>query len=64
MSILNAAYKVENGRARQTLLTIGQNNGIDAEVLEGLAEGDEIILFPGGDIADGVLVAPRPQAAR
>lgn len=59
-----AVYKVENGRARQTLLTIGQNNGIDAEVLEGLAEGDEIILFPGGDIADGVLVAPRPQAAR
>ncbi|MFN0023670.1 MAG: efflux RND transporter periplasmic adaptor subunit [Parvularculaceae bacterium] len=59
-----AVYKVEKGRARQSALTVGHNNGLDAEILDGLSEGDQVILFPGADIADGVLVAPRPQAAR
>ena len=51
-----AVFRVEAGRARQAVIKIGRNNGVDAEVLEGLEEGDAVILFPGGAIEDGALV--------
>lgn len=51
-----AVFKVVNKRARRAIVEIGRNNGVDAEVLSGLEEGSEIILFPGGDMEDGVLV--------
>ena len=51
-----AVYRVEGGAARRTAISIGRNNGVDAEVLEGLDEGDRIVLFPGGGVSDGTRV--------
>ena len=51
-----AVFRVEAGRARQAVIKIGRNNGVDAEVLEGLEEGDAVILFPGGGVENGALV--------
>jgi len=51
-----AVFRVESGRARRTKVSIGRNNGVEAQVLDGIEEGDTIILFPGGGVEDGALV--------
>jgi HlyD family secretion protein len=38
---------------------IGKRNGLDAQVLEGLSEGDIVIVHPSDRVADGVEVVPR-----
>jgi HlyD family secretion protein len=54
-----AVFRVERGIARQQLVTLGLQNGLEAEVVEGLAQGDLVVTHPGDNIAQGVKVAPR-----
>ncbi|WP_353471235.1 HlyD family efflux transporter periplasmic adaptor subunit [Salipiger sp. H15] len=54
-----AVFRVEGGRAEQVPVTLGQGNGAQVQVLDGLGEGDEIVLYPPADLADGDLVAQR-----
>ncbi len=51
-----------HSRARRTVVKIGHRNSQGAEILEGLAEGDRVILHPGDNLRDGVLVSERPKA--
>jgi HlyD family secretion protein len=54
------AVFVINGRhARLRPIEIAHNNGLEAEVLEGLGEGDSVILHPGDRIEDGTPVEVR-----
>lgn len=46
-------YAVEGGRARLREIQVGHANGLQTEVLEGLAEGAEVIVYPGDRIEDG-----------
>lgn len=52
-------FVVEDGAAASRIVSLGQRNGIEAEILEGLAEGDQVVLHPGARISDGLGVAPR-----
>lgn len=54
-----AVFRVEDGRALLRPVRIGQNNGIDAQVLDGLQPGDRVILFPSASIIEGQRVAQR-----
>jgi HlyD family secretion protein len=54
-----AVFRVENGVARQRVVKIGLENGLEAEVLDGLAEGDQVVTHPGDNVVDGVEVTPR-----
>jgi HlyD family secretion protein len=54
-----AVYTFEDGRARQRMITIGQRNNLEAEVLSGLREGERIIVHPSDAVAEGVRIAPR-----
>lgn len=54
-----AVFAVEDGRAVQRAVKIGQNNGVEAELLGGLADDAQVILFPSSNIRDGQLVAQR-----
>jgi HlyD family secretion protein len=54
-----AVFKVEDGDARLTRVKIGRDGAFDAEVLEGLKEGDAVILHPSDRIHDGVGVERR-----
>jgi len=54
-----AVYRVENGTARLTPVEIGRENGRNAQVLEGVEEGQAIVLYPGELLADGVRVIER-----
>jgi len=37
----------------------GRQNGLEAEILAGLAEGDEVVLHPSDQIQDGVRIRQR-----
>jgi HlyD family secretion protein len=54
-----AVFRVEDGVARQRMVKIGLENGLEAEVLDGLAEGDQVVTHPGDNVLDGVEVRPR-----
>jgi HlyD family secretion protein len=54
-----ALFVVENGRARVRPVDLGQRNSLEAHVLEGVAEGDRIVLYPPDSLSDGVRVAER-----
>lgn len=61
-----AAFVVEQGRARRRPVRIGQRNGLQAEVLEGLKEGETVITHPDSSIGDGTpvqVVLEAPVAA-
>jgi HlyD family secretion protein len=54
-----AVFVVEGERAAERRVHIGQRTPLAAEVITGLAEGDEVILHPSDAIRDGVRVVPR-----
>jgi HlyD family secretion protein len=51
-------FTVENGRARERTVRIGQRNQDAAQVLSGLAVGTQVIRFPGNQLKDGMRVEP------
>jgi HlyD family secretion protein len=54
-----AVYRVDGGRARLATVVTGHFNDATAEITQGLAPGDRVILHPGEGVSDGVKVAPR-----
>ncbi|WP_375205485.1 efflux RND transporter periplasmic adaptor subunit [Hyphococcus sp.] len=54
-----AVFAVERGRAQMRAIEAGRNNGIVTQVISGLSEGDEIILYPGNRVSDGARVKQR-----
>ncbi|MEO0998443.1 MAG: HlyD family efflux transporter periplasmic adaptor subunit, partial [Pseudomonadota bacterium] len=54
-----ALFAVRDGRARLQSVAVGRRNGRDAEIVEGLAPGDSVILHPNDRIADGTRVVAR-----
>ncbi|MCL4189442.1 MAG: HlyD family efflux transporter periplasmic adaptor subunit [Rhodobacteraceae bacterium] len=55
-----AVYRIADGRAVATPVTIGQRTSEAAEVVAGLVEGDRVVAFPGDRVQDGARVAARP----
>lgn len=54
-----AVFRVEDGRAVVRTVSVGHNNGIEAEVLAGLEAGDRIVLHPSDRVVDGIAVRAR-----
>jgi HlyD family secretion protein len=54
-----AAFAVENGRAVRRDVRIGQQAGLAVQILDGLAEGEEVIVHPPGELGDGSRVSRR-----
>jgi len=52
-------FVVEDGTAASRIVSVGQRNGIEAEILAGLTEGDQVILHPGERVSDGMGVESR-----
>jgi HlyD family secretion protein len=55
----SAVYEVVDGVVHQKIIKVGRQNGLEAELLDGLAEGDQVVLHPSDQIEDGVEVRPR-----
>jgi HlyD family secretion protein len=54
-----AAYRVENGRARLRPARIGRQTGARVQIVDGLAPGDQVVVYPGDLVEDGRAVRPR-----
>lgn len=54
-----STFVVRDGRAARRQVRVGHLGATAAEVLGGLAAGDEVIVFPSDQVADGGRVAPR-----
>jgi HlyD family secretion protein len=54
-----AVFRIDGGRARRTLVRLGQKNSEHAELLGGLSDGDRVVLYPSDRVIDGVRVAAR-----
>jgi HlyD family secretion protein len=49
-------YVIENGRAHYRKVEPGRSSGLTTEIINGLSSGEQVILHPGRDIAEGVRV--------
>jgi HlyD family secretion protein len=54
-----AVFRVIDGKAIQTRVKVGKDNGLSAQILDGLEVGDAIILYPSSGISNGAKVAQR-----
>lgn len=54
-----AVFVVKNNRALKREVKVGQRTGLAAEILSGLAEGEEVISHPDNSIDDGTRIRPR-----
>ncbi len=48
-----AVFKIDNGIARLQPVTIGQRNGLVAQIINGLKENEQIIDHPGNEVEHG-----------
>lgn len=54
-----AVFMMHDGEARRRTVTLGQRNGLWAQILDGLTEGQQVITHPDNAIHDGVAVEQR-----
>jgi HlyD family secretion protein len=54
-----AAFVVEQGKARKRQVKVGQGNGLQTELVSGIAAGATVLVHPDDRIHDGVGVAVR-----
>ena len=54
-----AVYRVDGDVVKRQIVEVGQQNGLEAEIVKGLAAGDRIVVYPSDAIRDGVKVRTR-----
>lgn len=54
-----AVFVAEKGRAKIRPVEVGKRNGLAAQVISGVAEGERVILHPGDSVVDGRKVRLR-----
>jgi HlyD family secretion protein len=54
-----AVFQVVEGVVHQQIVKTGRQNGLEAEILEGLKQGDRVVLHPSDQIEAGVQVRQR-----
>lgn len=56
-----AVFRYDGETAQQITVKIGRNNGVVAQVLEGLSADDQVVLYPSDRVSDGVRIASRAE---
>lgn len=59
-----AVFVFDDGRARYRDVQVGQQAGLDARILDGLREGEEVIVHPPNELEDGASVSRRTVIER
>lgn len=54
-----AIFVAEEGIARRREVEVGHTTSTDAEILSGLVEGEQIVVYPGEGVDEGVRIAAR-----
>jgi HlyD family secretion protein len=55
----HAVFLVEGDIVQQRKVKVGRQNGLEAEILEGLSESDRVVLHPSDRVEEGVKVLQR-----
>lgn len=53
-----AVFVIEDGRARERPITVGHDSGLETEIVEGLAAGEQVVRHPTDRVRDKVRVRP------
>ena len=54
-----AVFRFEEGVAHEQHVKVGLQNGLEAEIREGLSLGDAVVMHPGDDVIDGSAIRER-----
>lgn len=54
-----AVFVAEDRHARLQKVKLGLENGLEAQIIEGLTAGEQVVLQPGDRVTDGVRLKPR-----
>ena len=54
-----SVFVEEDGRARRRRVTLGRRTNFEAEIVEGLEEGERVVLHPSDRVVEGVGLAAR-----
>jgi HlyD family secretion protein len=54
-----AVFVVKNKKAQQREVEVGHRTGLVVEILSGLGEGEEVIVYPDDSIQEGTRLRPR-----
>ena len=54
-----AVFVVENNNAERRVVKVGQRNGLTAQILDGVSEGEAVVNHPSDDVEDGRRVKQR-----
>jgi HlyD family secretion protein len=52
------AFVVEGGRVALRTVKPGRSNGVQTEIVEGLREGEQVVVYPGDKVRSGARVRP------
>lgn len=58
------AFVIEGSRARLLNVKVGRSNGIETEVIDGLSDAAQVVVYPGDKVVDGTRVAPLSVGVR
>lgn len=58
------SFLVEGGRARLRAVKAGRGNGVETEILDGIDEGVQLVMYPGDKVTDGARVNPLVVSSR
>jgi HlyD family secretion protein len=53
-----ATFALEGGHAHLRTVTMGRSSGTETQILSGLKEGEEVVIYPGDRVRDGDRVRP------
>lgn len=56
-----AVFVRQQGRARERLVQIGERNADEAQIVQGLQAGEEVLMYPGNQVRDGTRISPSPR---
>ena len=54
-----AVFVLEDGVARLRIVEAGRDNGVEAQVLDGLRPGEQVILYPASNLTDETQIVRR-----
>ena len=54
-----AVFVAENSTAKLRMVKLGLQNGLAAEVVDGLREGEAVVVHPGDNVSDGTSIRER-----
>ena len=56
-----AVFVRQQGRARERLVQLGERNADEAQIVQGLQAGEEVLMYPGNQVRDGTRISPSPR---